>query len=184
MIFYLIIFIVSLLTTLILNITLSPSDNVVIIIWFLAYFFIELAIDSLVAFIVHKLPHKCVNPYLKLYKVHRWERKFYERIGIKKWKELVPDSGEKLCGFGKKQIKDPGDKAYVYKFMEETCYAELMHNICVVCSFLILLIPNGGLVLSLALPIAFINAFTQLLPVFIQRYVRPKLLVLYKRLTR
>jgi len=63
-----------------------------------------IAIDGLTAGIVRLLPKKLFNPFAKRFKVFKWEKSFYQKLGIKKWKDLVPELGH-LTGFRKNKIK-------------------------------------------------------------------------------
>jgi glycosyl-4,4'-diaponeurosporenoate acyltransferase len=180
MILYGLFFLISLALTLILNLIFKANSANFIVTWFVILFLIEVAIDAIVAIVIHKLPQKMMNPSNKIYKVYKWERKFYEKLGIRKWKGLVPETGQ-LCNFKKDKLYDPNSSEYLYKFMVETCYAEVMHFMCAILSFSIMFIPLGKLTLTLCLPISFINSITQLLPALIQRYVRPRIAILYKR---
>ena len=129
---------------------------------------------------MRKLPAEKMNPFCRLFAVHHWERKFYVRIGIRRWKDKIPETGGLLVNFSKKKVADRSDNAYLMKFMQETCYAELMHTLSIPTGFLILFLFPGH-ILYFGLPVALVNAVLQLLPVFVQRYVRPFLLSCYRR---
>lgn len=182
---YGIIFLISFSLIIGLNVAFNTSTNSEILLMLLISIFISFLIDAVVAFIIHKLPRKYFNPYSKFFKVFSFERKFYEFIQIRKWKDLVPETGQ-LCNFKKNKIYKPNDALYLYKFMEETCYAELMHFLCSILSYGILLLGfiNLKLMITICLPIAIINSITQLLPALIQRYLRPRLKLMYNRVTR
>src|SRR5690554_5039492 len=78
--------------------------------------FIVFLIDAVVAFIIHKMPNKWFNPYKKIYHVFEFERNFYESIGIKKWKDRIPEMGQ-LCDFKKDKIVDINNNDYIFKFL-------------------------------------------------------------------
>ena len=63
-------------------------------------------VDALVAIIVRLLPKKWVNPFNKIYTVHKWESKLYVKFGIRKWKDLIP---------AHTPIPTPTDSAYTDK---------------------------------------------------------------------
>lgn len=141
---------------------------------------IEFLIDAVVAFIIHKLPEKWFNPFNKIYKVWNFERGLYEKIGIRKWKDKIPEMGQ-LCNFKKDKIADIGNNEYIFKFMVETCYAEVLHFLSAVLGFAVIFVFSPKFMLSFALPVAIVNCFLQILPILIQRYTRPKLIKVYER---
>ena len=139
------------------------------------------AIDALCAlFVRYCLPKKMFNPFLKCYIVAKGERKFYERIGIRKWKDKIPEAGQMFANFSKTEVADMTNNEYVLKFMSETIYAEIMHWLSAIFSFLIIFI-DLSLALTVALPLVIGNIILNILPVMVQRYNRPKLMVLYER---
>lgn len=138
-------------------------------------------IDAVCAlFVRYCLPKKVFNPFLKIYNVGKNERKFYERIGIRKWKDKIPEAGQLFANFAKTEIADTNNNEYVYKFMSETIYAEIMHWLSALFSFLIIFI-DLRLALTVGLPLVIGNMILNLMPVLVQRYNRPKLMVLYQR---
>lgn len=149
-----------------------------------AYGFTVLAflIGALFAILVRLIPARCFDPLAAPFWVRKWERRFYVRLGIRHWKDRIPETGALLGYLSKKQVADRHDNAYLWDFMIETCYAETMHTVCVVVGYLIL-IPAWFLgsvyFLYLALPVAVIHGVLHFLPVPVQRYVRPFLLHAY-----
>ena len=140
---------------------------------------LDFIIDAIVAFVIHKLPKKWFNPYNRFFRVFGFERGFYERIGIKKWKDKIPEMGQ-LCNFKKDKIASVNDNGYLFKFLEETCYAEVLHFLSAVLGFLVILIFPSRLASAYTLPVAAVNCFLQILPIFIQRYTRPKLIKIFE----
>ncbi|NLC17049.1 MAG: hypothetical protein GX756_04140 [Clostridiales bacterium] len=142
--------------------------------------FIVFLIDAVVAFIIHKMPNKWFNPYKKIYHVFEFERNFYESIGIKKWKDRIPEMGQ-LCDFKKDKIVDINNNDYIFKFLEETCYAETLHLLSAFLGVAVILFFPIKYAFWITGPVAVVNFFLQILPVFIQRYTRPKLMKIYER---
>lgn len=139
------------------------------------------AIDAVCAlFVRYCLPKKIFNPFLKCYNVGKNERKFYEKIGIRKWKDRIPEAGQLFANFSKTEVADMTNNEYVKKFMSETIYAEIMHWLSMIFSFLIIFI-DLRLALTVGLPLVIGNMILNLMPVLVQRYNRPKLMVLYQR---
>jgi glycosyl-4,4'-diaponeurosporenoate acyltransferase len=154
---------------------LAPIHNLALI----------LLIESIIAAFIHfVLPSKLFSPYRKRFKVFEWEKKFYESIHIRKWKDIVPDAGQ-LCNFKKDKLKGT-ETEYLYKFLVEACYADSIHFWMGIGGFSILFfnINKPIAMLTIALPIAFFSLILNLLPMVIQRYNRPKLLRVYERQLR
>ena len=131
------------------------------------------------------VPERKMNPFARVWKVHHFERRFYVKIGIRRWKDKIPETGGLLVGFSKSAVADRHDNTYLLKFLKETCYAELMHIVSIPCGFLVLLLTLAWdsiphFIAWFGLPVAIVNAVLQLLPIFVQRYVRPFLLSAYR----
>lgn len=157
----------------------SLSDGVILL-SILFSLLLLIIIDAVVAIFVRMFPKKWVNPFNKIYTVHKWESKFYVKLAIRKWKDLIPESGKMLTGFGKREVLDMKDNAYLFKFMEETVYAEVMHLLSAVFGFLVVFV-NLKLWFLVGIPLAIFNFILQILPAMVQRYNRPKLMLAYRR---
>ncbi len=138
-------------------------------------------IDAAVAIIVrYCIPERFFNPLARRFTCAKWEKKLYIKLGIRAWKDKIPETGGLLVGFPKDRAIDLRNNKYVYKFMQETCYAEVMHFWSAFLGFCVLLLCPSQLVLTVALPVAAVNFVLQILPVVIQRFVRPQLLRVYR----
>lgn len=143
---------------------------------------VEILIDGILAFLVHLLPTKWFLPENKIFKVSRNERKFYEKIGIKKWKDKVWELGA-LGGFRKNKISDPSNPDYFTEFLMESNKGILVHILGIFCGFLcILLYPAYAL--SIGLPASIVGVLLNIMPLFILRYNIPKLEVARERAKR
>jgi hypothetical protein len=134
------------------------------------------------AILTRALPKGIFDPFSKRFAVRRWERKLLVRLGIRHWKDKIPETGALLGYLSKKAVTDREDNAYLLHFMTETCYAEFMHVACVLVGFLILipaLFFNKAYLFCIALPVAVIHGILHFLPVLVQRYVRPFLMHTY-----
>lgn len=158
---------------------LGATDGEVLLVILLSLLCL-LIIDAVVALIIHKLPKKLMNPYKKIYKVFLWEKKFYHALGIRKWKDKIPETGKALTGFGKSKVENMDDTDYLYTFMIETVYAEVLHFWSAIFGFLIVFI-SPKLFVVVGLPLALANVILQIMPVMVQRYNRPKLMLAYER---
>lgn len=140
------------------------------------------ALDAFIAWVLHLLPEKYFDYKKKIFQVRSREKKFYEKIGIRAWKDKIPEMGQ-LCDFHKDKIASTEQK-YIHKFLVETCYAEVIHVAMILIGLLIIPIIyfiNPGYFWNFSFPLVIINTFLNLPPVLIQRYTRPKLLKLQER---
>ena len=146
---------------------------------------LEFGIDALIAWLTRMLPARAVDPFKRVYRVARWEKKVYRKLGIVKWKDKIPEAGGLLAKFQKKKVLDFHDNEYLMTFMCESVYAEIMHVISAVAGFvfpvLCLLVPGWAWLVRMSLPVALVNFVLQVLPVMVQRYVRPQLMSVYLR---
>lgn len=143
----------------------------------------QFAADGLFAFIVHLMPNKWFEIDNKFYSVSSKERKFYEKIKIRKWKDKVWELGS-LGGFSKKNLKSSSDINYIKRFIIESNKGVLTHIIGCFVGFTALIFFPFECILSLTLPICIINFIMNLPSLFILRYNTPKLHAGYKRLCR
>ena len=141
---------------------------------------LEIAIDGLFAFIVHSLPSKWFGKDKKFFDVSRKERKFYDKLNIKNWKDKVWELGA-LGGFRKNKINDPNNPTYIETFIIESNKGFVVHLVGIIFGFLILLFPLPKYWLCIGLPIAIVNVYLNLLSMMVLRYNIPKLKVAHLR---
>ncbi len=137
-------------------------------------------VDAIFAFLIRRLPGKWFRKDNGIFKIFKWERKYYENLGIKKWKDKVPEWG-KLTSFSKSKLENPNDNEYVSRFLLESRYGELIHLFGMIFGFLIIFILDLKFCLNFAIPVAIVNAVLNYPSYAILRYNRPKLLVLFER---
>lgn len=139
-----------------------------------------IAVDALVSTIARLLPKKCAQHDKKIFTVSTNEKKFYEKLKIRKWKDLVPEIGH-FTGFRKNKIADPKSVEYLDRFLLEACYGEIGHFFSLFLGFLILLFfPLTHMWFAISIPVAIINIFLNLPSLFILRYNSYKLEILRK----
>lgn len=140
---------------------------------------IVIAIDGLIAFIVRwLLPQRWFSHEKTFFIVRKKEKVFYEKIKIKKWKDLVPEWGS-LTGFRKNKIREPNNNDYVIRYIVEANYGLTLHFFSIFAGIALLFIyPPFDL--NVALPVAIVNAILNFMPFAILRYNLSKLHVLYK----
>lgn len=146
---------------------------------------LEFGLDALIAWLTRLLPARAVDPFLRVYRVAKWEKKLYKRLGIVKWKDKIPETGGLLVKFQKKKVLDFHDNEYLMTFMRESVYAEVMHVLSAIAGLVFplvcVLVPSWAWLVRMALPVALVNFVLQALPVLVQRYVRPQLMSVYLR---
>lgn len=167
------------------SITLIASENffaVMGLTWFAVL--LVLLIDGLTATVCRLLPAKCANHEKKIFQVSAKEKRFYEKIKIRKWKDKIPEIGQ-FTGFRKNKIADPKSVEYIDRYLLEVCYGEIGHSVSMVTSFLILaFVFISPLWIAVALPVAIISALLNVPSFFILRYNSYKLEYLRKNVIK
>lgn len=139
----------------------------------------EILVDLLFALIVRRfLPSKWFSADKKCFMAKKWERKIYEKLGIKYWKDKVIELGA-LSGFRKNKILDPYSPEYVKRYIIEANYGIGVHVADIIFGALIVFIYPLKYWHCFALPVFLVNFVLNLLPIFILRYNLPKLHRLY-----
>ena len=141
---------------------------------------VVITVDALVSTVARILPKKCAQHDKKVYTVSAKEKKFYEKLKIRKWKDFVPEIGH-FNGFRKNKIADPKSVEYLDRFLLEICYGEIGHFFSLFLGFLILLMFQlTNMWWAISIPVAIINIFLNLPSLFILRYNSYKLVILRK----
>ena len=140
-----------------------------------------LIITGVIAFFAGRiLPKKWFRADLFPYRSYKFEQdgRIYDKLHIRKWQNKVP-SMSKILPFMMPAKNLSGDyKKRLPRMLQETCVAELIHTLnCFVGLYCLKLYPGVGGVIILILYITLFN-----LPfIIIQRYNRPRLMRLAKR---
>lgn len=145
---------------------------------------IAFLLGALAATLTRAFPPRFFDPLSRRFAVSKRQRKFLVRIGIRAWKDKIPEVGALLGYLSKKKVTDRENNDYLFHFMTETCYAEVMHLVCCFVGFLIVipaLFFDLRYLFYIVLPVAVIHAILHFLPVLVQRYVRPFLRSAYER---
>lgn len=144
----------------------------------------EIAVDGLVATIARLMPAKCADHTKRVYHVSSEEKKFYEKLKIRLWKDKIPEIGH-FTGFRKNKLADPQSVEYVDRFLLESCYGEIGHFFSLFFGFTVLLLyPLSDVWFALAIPVAIVNFFLNLPSLLVLRYNSYKLVVLKKSLLK
>ena len=168
----------------------SPWNGVYAVI---AYAIIIGVMTLVIAVFLRLLPPTLFKPSQLLFRPIGNERKFWAKLGIRRWKGLIPDISGILKLFSKKTFKSTSDADYIATFLYESNFAEVVHWLSMFAGFFAVFVPidwiNTGIIevflsldrIVIVLPLAFVNAFLNLLPIILQRYNRPVILKIYKR---
>ncbi len=139
---------------------------------------IAIAINGLTAAICRWLPKKVAHPDNKIYRVSAKEKKFYEKLKIRKWKDKVPEIGH-FTGFRKNKIADPKSVEYLERFLMEIGYGELGHFVSCFTSFLLILFfPLFPHWFAISVPVSIIAMLFNIPSFMILRYTSYKLQIL------
>lgn len=138
-----------------------------------------IVIDLIFALIVRRfLPSHWFAVDKKRFAATDGELRFYEQIGIKKWKDKVIELGA-LSGFRKNRIAEPNSAEYIKRYIVEANFGIVVHIACILFGFLVIFIYPLKFWYCFGFPVAIVNAALNLLPLFILRYNLPKLHRLY-----
>ena len=186
MVLYLIVILVSTVIIAVPNCIFRPGGEpwYIYLIMVFAAIAASFIIDAVVAFVGRRLPKKWMDPNKKFFQASKKELAFYEKIGVRKWKDKVPELGG-FTSFHKNKLSDPWNNKYVERYMLEACYGVVIHFASPFFAFLIILLDYkmytgwSWMWLTIMLPVAIVNAVLIGLPTFILKYNLPKLKMLY-----
>lgn len=153
---------------------------VIAVIWCTA---LQFALDGLLAILINKMPDKWFGVDNALYRVTPRERELYKKLKVRLWKDKVWELGG-LGGFSKKNLTEPDDPAYIEKFIIECNKGVLTHRLSYPIGFLAMLTLPNICSLTIALPVALVNLYLNILPTLALRYNTPMLQGILKRLKR
>lgn len=128
------------------------------------------------------LPRGLFSPERGAFSPKSWEKSgaIYEKLGIKKWKDILPDMS-KICKYMlPKKVPAGARSERVDALVQETCVAEAVHAaLCLFSPVIYCFWRNGwGVALSV------IYALCNIPFIMIQRYNRPRLVALSERLKK
>lgn len=144
---------------------------------------LQIILDSLAALAIRLTPDRLYPAESPRYRVRSWEKKLYLKLGVRVWKDHIPDLGG-IGGFSKRRLQAPDDPAYIEKFVIECHKGVLTHRLCYPLGILVMLTLPGVCALTIALPVAVINLILNALPTMALRYNTPMLLGMLKRMKR
>lgn len=138
-----------------------------------------IAVDGLFAFFIRRLPEKWFGHERRFFQVSAKEKKFYEKLKIRKWKDKVPELGQ-FTNFHKNKVAEPRNNVYLERYMLEAAYGEVIHLAGCFLGFVIIFFYPLKYWLCFGFPVAVINLIMNILPYFILRYNFYKMKVLYR----
>lgn len=144
---------------------------------------LQFLLDGSIAIIIHKMPNEWFGLDNPTYLVAKKETALYKRLGVRAWKDKVWELGG-LGGFSKKELKEPDNPEYIETFIIECNKGVLTHRLAYPVGFLAMLTLPNACALTIALPVAVVNLFLNILPTMVLRYNTPMLHSILKRLER
>lgn len=145
---------------------------------------IEIIIDGLFASIVNKVfPSKWFNENNPHFKVSKKQQRFYDKLKIKKWKDLLPELGG-LGGFSKSKLKDSSDPEYIRQFIIENNKGVITHIDGMIFGFLLVALFPFRFALMITIPVSIVNFVLNIFPTMALKYNTPKLQIIYQHLCR
>lgn len=133
------------------------------------HFWMRLIVGGL----VNRIMGNRVDYTKRWFQMRPFEEKLYKKLRVKKWKGKMPTYDPELFSVEKHSLAE---------IVQAMCQAEIVHEIIVVCSFVPLLaaIPFGTF--SVFLITSLIAAWIDLMFVIMQRYNRPRVMRLVKKM--
>ena len=181
--FYLTVISVAMLIISAVNIIFDTAAWYNIIILVVVCTALQFALDGIIAIIVNKMPDKLFGVENPLYNVSEFEKTLYRKIKVRSWKDKVWELGG-LGGFSKKNLASPNSPEYIEKFIIECNKGVLTHRLSYPIGFLPMLFIPNICAFSIAVPVAVVNLFLNILPTLALRYNTPKLKLMLKRMKK
>jgi len=144
---------------------------------------LQYAFDGAIAIIINKMPDKWFGIDKKIYQVSKMEVNFYKKLKVRNWKNKVWELGG-IGGFSKKELKEPNNPKYIEKFIIECNKGVLTHKLSYPIGFLAMLTLPNICAFTIAVPVAIVNLFLNILPTIVLRYNTPLLTSALKRMER
>ena len=153
---------------------------IIAVIWCTA---LQFALDGIIAITINKMPDRWFGVNNRLYHVTQKEKAFYKKLKVRLWKDKIWELGG-LGGFSKKELKEPDNPKYIEKFIIECNKGVLTHRLSYPVGFMAMLTLSGVCSHTIALPVAIVNLFLNILPTMVLRYNTPMLKSILVRMER
>lgn len=138
-----------------------------------------IAVDAVIALIFSRLSNKYYNENRKIYNISAKRIRFYEKLGVKHWKDKVPELGA-LNHFSKSKIDAPKDVEYLHKFLIESIKGIKIHLLSSIIGFIVLVVPMPQTWYQIGIYVAVTNFVLNIMPLMILQYNIPKIKTLIK----
>ena len=165
------------------NVAIGTADVHVIVALVVLCTALQFALDGIIAIIINKMPDRLFGINSPLYNVSEAEKKLYKKLQVRRWKDKVWELGG-LGGFSKKSLVEPENPEYIEKFIIECNKGVLTHRLSYPIGFLPMVFIPSTCSLTVALPVALVNLFLNILPTIVLRYNTPKLKGILERMRR
>ena len=153
---------------------------VIAVVWCTA---LQFAFDGGLAILINKMPNRWFGVDNRAYRVSKRERELYKRLRVRLWKDKVWELGG-LGGFSKRNVREPSNPQYIERFIIECNKGVLTHRLSYPAGFLAMLTLPNVCAWTIALPVAIVNLYLNILPTLALRYNTPMLQAMLKRLKR
>lgn len=139
-----------------------------------------LVVGILSHYVGEALPRAWFHPDRFPFRAFSWERegKIYDKLRIRDWKDQLPDMSRVMKDMIPKRVGTCPTAEKVMILVRETCVAELIHWLLALCGGVVYLFWKN----SVGVLLSFLVFLGNLPFILIQRYNRPALLALAKRL--
>ena len=135
---------------------------------------LQFVLDGFIAIVINKMPDSWFAVDNPLYNVSKRERELYKKLKVKRWKNKVWELGG-LGGFSKGAISSPDDPKYIEKYIIECNKGVLTHRLAYPIGFLAMLTLKMPCAVTIAMPVAIVNLFLNVLPTIVLRNNTPLL---------
>ena len=153
---------------------------VIAVLWCTA---LQFGLDGLIAIIINKMPDGWFFVDHPLYRVTKAERNLYKKLKVRLWKDKVWELGG-LGGFSKRVLREPNNPEYIEKFIIECNKGVMTHRLSYPIGFLAMLTLPHPTAFTVALPVAIVNLFLNILPTIVLRHNTPMLKAILERQKR
>lgn len=144
---------------------------IIAVIWCTA---LQFALDAAVAILVKLSPDSWYGIDNRYFNVSEREKSIYKALRVRSWKDKVWELGS-VGGFSKKSLARPDDPDYIKRFIIECNKGVVTHRLSYLVGFLSMLTMFNVSSFTIALPIATVNMYLNVLPTLVLRYNTPKL---------
>lgn len=144
---------------------------------------LQFAFDGAIAIIINIMPDRWFGADHPFFRVTDTEKRLYQKLNVRRWKDKVWELGG-LGGFSKKTLKEPNNPQHIEKFIIACNKGMVTHRLSYPIGFLAMLTLRNICSVTIALPVAIVNLYLNILPTIVLRYNTPKLKAILDRLKK